>query len=338
MNGRTLRWLLALARGSALRGRAPRLVVLRHHRVYDDGAAPLDRLGISAAVFRAQLEMLARAGLVPVSVAEGIAHLDRGDPGARVALSFDDGYADNHARALPLLRAAGARATFFLTAGLMERREAPWWDEVADAFERSKAALLVWDGAGATMRLPLAGRADRRRAMAAVLPDFRADLATRARRIGALRAALGVEGPVRCELMGWSDAAALRDAGMEIGAHTMTHPHLTTLAPGDQAAEIADSVALIEQRLGVRPAGFAYPGGDYDARTLDAVRAAGLAYAVTTRAGENRAGSPRLELKRRGLPDGACLGPGGAFAPRLAMAEIAGAFDGMRALRAEAAR
>jgi peptidoglycan/xylan/chitin deacetylase (PgdA/CDA1 family) len=118
----------------------------------------------------------------------------------------------------------------------------------------------------------------------------------------------------------------------------MTHPHLATLEAGAQRAEIGDSVALIERRLGVRPTGLAYPGGDYDAHTLEAVRAAGLAYAVTTRAGENPAEAPRFELRRRGLPDGACLGPGGGYAPRLAMAEIEGAFDGMRSLRAAAGR
>ena len=38
-----------------------------------------------------------------------------------VSLTFDDGYADNHEFALPLLAAAGLTATFFLTAGLVER-------------------------------------------------------------------------------------------------------------------------------------------------------------------------------------------------------------------------
>jgi hypothetical protein len=55
---------------------------------------------------------------------------------------------------------------------------------------------------------------------------------------------------------------------------------------------------------------------------------------VTTRAGTNDPRTPRFELLRRGLSDGACLGPGGRYAPRLAMAEIEGAFDGLRAARA----
>jgi peptidoglycan/xylan/chitin deacetylase (PgdA/CDA1 family) len=41
----------------------------------------------------------------------------------RVAITFDDGYADNHAHALPRLAARGMTATFFLTAGFLERDE-----------------------------------------------------------------------------------------------------------------------------------------------------------------------------------------------------------------------
>jgi peptidoglycan/xylan/chitin deacetylase (PgdA/CDA1 family) len=287
-------------------------------------------------VFRDQLAMLARFDLVPVTVAEGVAHLARGGPGPRVALSFDDGYADNVTRALPLLAGVGARATFYLAAGLIERREAPWWDAVADGFARTAAPRLAWPGARGTEHHDLRGRGARAAALARVIPGFRLPPAARAQRIAALREALGVTGPAPCELMEWADAARLRDAGMEIGAHTLVHPHLTTLDPAGQSAEIAGSVELIERRLGVRPTGLAYPGGDYDSGTLALMAGTGLAYAVTTRAGTNQPGTPRFELLRRGLSDGACLDPGGRYATRLAMAEIEGAFDGLRAARAGA--
>src|SRR5206468_8501983 len=100
--------------------------------------------------------------------------------------------------------------------------------------------------------------------------------------------------------------------------HTMTHPHLSLLSEAEQRREIGESVELIARKLGVRPEGFAYPGGDFDVRTVEAAKASGVAYAVTTRAGDNRTGAPRFELRRRGFSDGACLGPGGKFSPRLA--------------------
>jgi peptidoglycan/xylan/chitin deacetylase (PgdA/CDA1 family) len=124
---------------------------------------------------------------------------------------------------------------------------------------------------------------------------------------------------------------------MELGAHTMTHPHLGVLSAAAQRIEISDSIALIERRTGVRPAGFAYPGGDYGDDTLEVLRSAELEYAVTTKAGVNRPGASCFELRRRSWSDGACLGPGGEFSAQLARAELDGAFDHLRGEREWAA-
>jgi peptidoglycan/xylan/chitin deacetylase (PgdA/CDA1 family) len=117
---------------------------------------------------------------------------------------------------------------------------------------------------------------------------------------------------------------------MEIGAHTLEHPWLSLLPRADQEREIAESASLIRERLGARVAGLAYPDGDHDGITIEATRACGLEYAVTTRAGVNVAATPRFELRRRGLSEGACLGPSGRFSRRLAFAELDGAFDRLR--------
>ena len=109
MSGRTMRWLLSLGHRYRTPGGGPRLTIIRHHRIYRDDERPLYRLGVRAGVFRAQLELLERLGLTPITVAEGLVHLGAGRAGHRVAMTFDDGYADNVELALPLLRAHGAR-------------------------------------------------------------------------------------------------------------------------------------------------------------------------------------------------------------------------------------
>jgi len=337
VNGRAVRWMLSLAR-PARRSRGSTLTILRHHRVYAAGDRPLYRLGVSDALLADQLAFLASEGLAPVTVAEGLAHLDAGAPGARVALSFDDGYLDNVERALPLLAAHGARATFYLAAGLMDSRRAPWWDELAHALASTRAPGLDWSPApGERIARPLGTRAARRVALHALLPAFRVVPAERDRRLESLRTSLGVAGAAPCELADWERARELVAAGMEVGAHTLTHPHLSLLAPAEQAAEIAGSRARIEARLGVPVRGLAYPGGDHDACTVAAARAAGLGYAVTTRAGEARPADDRFRLPRRGFTEGACLGPGGRFSRRLARAELAGAFDRLRSAAREVA-
>jgi peptidoglycan/xylan/chitin deacetylase (PgdA/CDA1 family) len=93
---------------------------------------------------------------------------------------------------------------------------------------------------------------------------------------------------------------------------------------------------LIERRLGLRPRGLAYPGGDHDDASVAAAAAAG-AWAVTTLAGENDRATPAHRLRRRGLSEGACLGPTGRFSARLMRAELDGVFEPLRARRARAA-
>jgi peptidoglycan/xylan/chitin deacetylase (PgdA/CDA1 family) len=325
----TLRWLLSFVpRLDA--GGGTRLTIVRHHRVYGDGERPLYRLGVSESVLDAQLALLRRLDRTPVTVAEGLEHLVSGRPGQRVAMSFDDGYADNVTRALPLLRRHGARATFYLTSGWIEERRVPWWDVLAHALEHGQTGRAIPDFGG-TGGTTLDGAGQRVAVLTALLPAFRAPLSERDRRLAELRRALGVESEAVTELATWDQARALVEGGMEVGAHTMNHPHLSLLDRAAQQREIADSARLIEQRLGVRPAGLAYPGGDYDESSPAAVAASGLNYAVTTRSGDNVAGAPRFELRRRGWSEGACIGPTGRFSERLATAELNGAFDHLRA-------
>jgi peptidoglycan/xylan/chitin deacetylase (PgdA/CDA1 family) len=336
---RLLRWLVSLGVGPATlgdgsRGPACRLTIVRHHRIYANGERPLYRLGVSEEIFAAQLQMLGAAGLAPVTVGEGLRFLAEGHPGHRVAMSFDDGYADNITRALPHLVRHGAKATFFLTAGWMEDREPAWWDVLAHALTHTRRDHLVWDRNGGTVEIALASAADRRRALATLLGELRHPPARRNVLLNALRTRLAVSDPAPCDLATWGEAGRLAVAGMEVGAHTMNHPWLTQLSTEEQRKEIAGSVERIAQRLGVAPTGLAYPGGDHDGATLAVVRELGLAYAVTTRSGANGPGTPRLELKRRGLSDGACLGPGGRFSRHLAMAELGGAFDSLRGVEA----
>ena len=335
MSGRAVRWLWSLVRPTSRAARA-RLTIVRHHRVYGDGERPLYRLGVGESVLREQVAMLRATGLGPVTVVEGLERLAAGAPGHWVAMTFDDGYADNVTRALPILRAAGAHATFYLTAGLIEERRAPWWDRVAHALEGARGPELDWTCDGERLRLPLTDRGARRRALAAVLGRLRVAPEEQEARIASLVTALAVAGETPCELATWDQAGELASAGMEVGAHTLGHPYLARLPAERQAREIAGSARSIEQRLGVRVAGLAYPGGSFDEHSVRATREAGLRYAVTTRAGDNAPDTPAYELRRRGFDEGMCLSPLGGFSRRLARAELEGAFDGLRAARREA--
>jgi peptidoglycan/xylan/chitin deacetylase (PgdA/CDA1 family) len=335
LNGRTVRWLMSLAyRPRSVR--SPRLTIIRHHRVFADGEAPLYRIGVTAGVLVDQLALLVRLGHTPLTVIEGLERVREGRPGHWVAMTFDDGYEDNVTRALPLLEAAGARATFYLTAGLMESRRAPWWDDLAHRLSAGTPGPARFDFEGRAWSVDTSTPAARERSLRTLLPAMRIPPARQAALLDALGCATGVPAPAACALAPWPLAARLLERSMEIGAHTLNHPYLSLLDPEAQRNEIEGSIALIERRLGVRARGLAYPGGDHDAHSIRICEAAGLTYAVTTRAGDVASVNRPFELRRRGLSEGACLGPTGRFSRRLARAELEGAFDRLRGVEAVA--
>ncbi|MCX6982384.1 MAG: polysaccharide deacetylase family protein [Verrucomicrobia bacterium] len=86
----------------------------------------------------------------------------------------------------------------------------------------------------------------------------------------------------------WEQLATLRDEGVEIGAHTATHQNLRDTHGKNPEAfdawlneEVIGSKQLIEKKLGVRCAVFAYPEGRYNAKVLDVVKAAGFEASFT---------------------------------------------------------
>jgi peptidoglycan/xylan/chitin deacetylase (PgdA/CDA1 family) len=105
--------------------------------------------------------------------------------------------------------------------------------------------------------------------------------------------------------MTWEQVAALRDAGMEIGAHTVSHPDLTLLDWETAGFEIAQSKAELDHRLGINVTSFCYPTGLYNGGIEEQVRAAGYLNATTTRWDNDT--SDIMALPRRRLSGGTAL-------------------------------
>ncbi len=78
------------------------------------------------------------------------------------------------------------------------------------------------------------------------------------------------EGMPVLPLMDWDTLGRLQQQRVTIGAHTRTHPRLTS-AGTDVMAELRGADDSLERELGARPAGFAYPYGACDARVTSAV-------------------------------------------------------------------
>jgi len=87
----------------------------------------------------------------------------------------------------------------------------------------------------------------------------------------------------------WAQLAEMRDAGVEIGSHTVSHQDLRrkpSKAAGDYDTWLRDEVdrskQVIEEKLGIKCATIAYPFGLHNEKVHEAVKAAGYEAAFTT--------------------------------------------------------
>ena len=101
-------------------------------------------------------------------------------------------------------------------------------------------------------------------------------------------------------LMDWDTLGRLAGEGVEIGAHTRTHPDLRGATDAELVDELEGGAADIAARTGVRPSTFAYPYGGLNPRVVTAA-ASRYPVAVTTRlrplgGQEHPALLPRLEM------------------------------------------
>jgi peptidoglycan/xylan/chitin deacetylase (PgdA/CDA1 family) len=126
------------------------LAILNYHNVaVPPAGVRMPELYVTPEQFARQLWCLRRAGLVGVSLSEGARRLDQGDSRGCVAITFDDGYADNWLNAAPALREFGFTATCFVVADQIGGYNV-WDADVVGAKKplMSRSQLMAWCDAG----------------------------------------------------------------------------------------------------------------------------------------------------------------------------------------------
>jgi peptidoglycan/xylan/chitin deacetylase (PgdA/CDA1 family) len=108
--------------------------------------------------------------------------------------------------------------------------------------------------------------------------------------------------PAELATMPWDELRTLADAGVEIGSHTVTHPHLTRLDDAQLRQELGESRERIGDELGRECRYLAYPYGDENQRVRAAARSAGYAAAFALPGAKyplDAFGIPRLGIWRK---------------------------------------
>jgi peptidoglycan/xylan/chitin deacetylase (PgdA/CDA1 family) len=101
-------------------------------------------------------------------------------------------------------------------------------------------------------------------------------------------------------MLTWDGVRALRDAGWDIGSHTLNHPRLARLSPDEAKKELEESRRVLERELGTPPVSFAHPYGngadDLPLRLL--IQAAGYKTACSVHQGLADPARAPLALRR----------------------------------------
>jgi peptidoglycan/xylan/chitin deacetylase (PgdA/CDA1 family) len=280
-------------------GARGRLSILIFHRVLP-AADPLAPDEPDAAHFEAQMRWV-RQWFNVLPLGRAVDMLYEGSiPARALSITFDDGYADNEALAAPILQRLGMTATFFISTGFLDGG-CMWNDRVIEAVRGCSAAELDLRA----MELGvyrLATTDERRDTIAALLKAIKhLDSVPRAQAVDKIVAAAGAGSPPQL-MMRPAQVRRLREMGMDVGAHTVTHPILTRLAPAAAREELSASKQRLEQILGETIDLFAYPNGvpgqDYDSEHVQMARDCGFKAAVSTSWGAASARSHRFQLPR----------------------------------------
>jgi peptidoglycan/xylan/chitin deacetylase (PgdA/CDA1 family) len=317
--------------------------VLMYHRIANDTSDPYS-LCVSPNNFREHLLAARQQGYTFMTVGEIARRLERRElPRLCLAVTFDDGYADNFHNAFPILRALNVPATIFITTGAIDSGREFWWDALARAFLQphlvAKTLKIGAGGESVTVRLGDAGN----RVTGGTVQGWRLEEPARSPQQAALQQAwrlLSRMSPQERDeeleqILSWACVPqaprdthramtraelqiAARDPLVEIAAHTVTHPQLPNCKLDQQRWELEECRRGLEGITGIPVVGCSYPHGAFDSDTLASVRAAGYSYACTSVARALRWSESPFQIPRLVAPD-----ENGAVFERILLAQIA---------------
>jgi peptidoglycan/xylan/chitin deacetylase (PgdA/CDA1 family) len=274
-----------LSRALGLRYRGRGVIFAFHSIVDDDAFYPDFTLRCPVGKLEWILRRLRRQRLDFVTLDEAVERL--GAPSARpfVSFTFDDGFADNLTKALPIMEKFAAPFTVYVPTSMITRDIDAWWFGVA-ALVRSRDRIDL----PALGSFQCGDRASKQRAYSAIETAIHKNFDL----LPAVREALDAAG---IQIPALVDDEALTETQLRalaqhplvaIGAHTTTHPNLARATAARARTEMADNREFLQKITGQEVAHNAYPFGHAGAcgnREAGLSRSLGFRTAVTTRPG-----------------------------------------------------
>ena len=275
------------------------LSVLTYHRVLPE-PDPLVPREPDAAQFEARMRWVKKNFNV-LPLPEAVRRLRENSlPTRALSITFDDGYAENYRIALPILKRLELPASFFIATGFLDGG-CMFNDVVIEAVRRTTEPDLQLDDLGLG-RYPLASDESRASSVDRILESLKYFKPER-RHETALEIARRAGARVPTNLMMTSrQVRLLHEAGMTIGAHTVTHPILADIPDKQAREEMASGRDALEKITGAAVRLFAYPNGrplrDYRPEHAAMARELGFDAALSAARGAARPGDDLFQIPR----------------------------------------
>lgn len=300
-------------------------LILMYHRIHEVYFDPGD-ICVSVNHFKEQLQVLYDHYTVyPLSALSN--DLLSQKEKKSIFITFDDGYADNYERAIPLLSELGLPATFFIPTLILQEEKYFWWEIIDYIFghEFELPEEFILSGLHDRFKKKLSkevrffSNRDNKKWSANMMPppddrsNFYVELCEWIKSCTAddqgiiadqLLDMFRIE---RYQDIGFNkmtrgQIAALSRMGFELGAHTVRHPALGFQLPEVQQQEIVLGKKQLEDLAGKEITSLAYPHGHYTGQTISLVQNAGYSMACTTEEGiisndSNMFTLPRIWIK-----------------------------------------
>jgi peptidoglycan/xylan/chitin deacetylase (PgdA/CDA1 family) len=200
-----------------------------------------------------------------------------------VIITVDDGYSDFYSIAYPVLKQYGATATLFVTTDFISNKIWLWPDRLKYLFEHISVGKYIFTYQDKTFTLSCTSGRERMKTWWEVF-SFCITLENKNRDdlIHRLESNFPVTIPnlpdadyAACT---WEQVAEMSEYGIEIGAHTVSHPILSKVDAEHLKNEVVDCKTEIELRLNKAVSSFCYPNGgmnDIDENVVNSVAEAG---------------------------------------------------------------
>lgn len=238
-----------------------------------------------------------------VTIGEALRRSGSADNNSRyVNFSIDDCYRDSFELVAPVFRRHNVPLTLFVTTGIPDGTMPLWSVGLEDALAERDSVVL-------DNHVVKLSKAEARRTAYQRISSWW-DGPDAISHYAAFCAANGID----MEAMHWKHAISwemldvlAKDPLIEIGAHTVSHPRISSLTSEAALAELEGSRARLNERLNINVQHFAFPygrSGDCGPRDFALARKAGFLSAATTRKGLVRGGQDRFSLPRNTINGG----------------------------------